>query len=74
MLNGTVMGLVTGAVAVLVYMEPISLTGKLACVMLGGGAGAKFGETCEKEFYRLKSNAQEKEISRLKAEAEAAKA
>ena len=74
MLNGRVLGLVTGAMVVLVYMEPISLMGKLACVIIGGGAGAKFGETCETEFYRHKSNAQEREISRLRAEAEAAKA
>jgi len=74
MLNGKVLGLLERSMAVLVYIEPITLTGKLACMLIGGGAGAKFGETCEAEFYRLKSNAQEKEISRLKAEAETAKA
>ncbi|MFZ4439691.1 MAG: hypothetical protein ACOYOS_14785 [Syntrophales bacterium] len=74
MLNGKVMGLVVGSVAVLVYLEPITLTGKLACVILGGGAGAKFGETCETEVYRHRLNAQGKEISRLKGEAKTANA
>ena len=74
MLNGKVIGLAVGSIVVLIYMDPITLTGKLACVILGGGAGAKFGETCETEFYRLKSNADEKEIARLKAELDAAKA
>ena len=67
-------GLAAGAITVLLAVEPTALAGKLACIIVGGGAGAKFGETLESEFYRLKCHEQEKEINRLKAEAEAVKA
>ena len=73
-LNGKITGLAVGALAAVIAIEPLTLMGKLACVVIGGGAGAKFGETCEAEYYRIKSSVQEKEIVRLKAEVEAAKA
>lgn len=73
-LNGKITGLAVGALAAVIAIEPLTLMGKLACVVIGGGAGAKFGETCEAEYYRIKSSVQEKEIERLKAEVEAAKA
>lgn len=73
-LNGKITGLAVGALAAVIAIEPLTLMGKLACVVIGGGAGAKFGETCETEYYRMKSSVQEKEIVRLKAEVEAAKA
>ena len=67
-MNGKITGLAVGALAAVIAIEPMTLMGKLACVVIGGGAGAKFGETCEAEYYRLKSERQEKEIARLKAE------
>ena len=73
-LNGKITGLAVGALAAVIAIEPVTIMGKLACVVVGGGAGAKFGETCEAEYYRIKSSVQEKEIERLKAEVEAAKA
>ncbi len=73
-IDGKIMGLTAGALATVFAIEPVTIMGKLACVVVGGGAGAKFGETCEAEYYRMKSNLQEKEIERLKAEVEAAKA
>ena len=42
--------------------------------IIGGGAGAKFGETCEAEYYRFKSERQEKEIAQLKTKLEATQA
>ncbi len=73
-MNGKITGLAVGAISVVMAVEPMTLMGKLACVVIGGGAGAKFGETCEAEYYRLKSERQEKEIARLKAEAGAVQA
>jgi MFS-type transporter involved in bile tolerance (Atg22 family) len=46
-------GLVAGAITVLLAVEPVTLTEKLTCIIVGGGAGAKFSESLEAEFYRL---------------------
>jgi len=70
--SGKTIGLVAGAAATLMCLEPVTLSGKIACVIIGGGSGAKFGETCEEEFMRIKINAQAAEIERLKAQLQGA--
>ena len=49
-MNGKITGLAVGAISVVLAVEPMTLMGKLACVVIGGGAGAKFGEICEEEY------------------------
>ncbi len=73
-MDGKITGLAAGAVVAILAVEPLTLMGKLVCVIIGGGAGAKFGETCEAEYYRFKSERQEKEIAQLKTKLEATQA